>query len=250
MAGRREGGDDGRRGNARSYGMEYPMRKRVFGLVVGLGFGLLCMGALRLASVHPSALTPLARYATLGYALITVVFTIGLVRAGLPLNRLGFGIRLNLRHIILAVVAIVLLRVFAIAVNPLIEAFLGGARNLERFAEVEGSVVSLVSLLIVNWTLAAFGEELAYRIVLMRGISFALGDSRTGQVVALVLQATMFGLIHAYQGPTGIAGATISGLVFGVVTIAARGSIWPAAIAHGTNNTFGIVELYQGLASG
>jgi membrane protease YdiL (CAAX protease family) len=222
------------------------MRKKVSWLVVGLSTGLLFMGTLRLAGVYPNALTPLAGLATPGYVLITVIFTILLVRAGLPLNRFGFGLRPGLRQIMLSIAAILILRVFDVALNPLIEDLLGGARDLGRFSDVQGSDVSFVVLLIMNWTLAAFGEEFAYRIVLMRGISFVLGDSRTGQIIAVVLQAVMFGLIHAYQGPAGIAGSTFSGLVFGAVTIAARWSIWPAAFAHGTNNTFGIVGLYYG----
>jgi membrane protease YdiL (CAAX protease family) len=136
--------------------------------------------------------------------------------------------------------------VFDVALNPLIEELLGSPRNLERFSDVKGSVGSLAVLLTVNWTFAAFGEELAYRIVLMRGISFVLGDSPKGHIIALVLQAVMFGLVHAYQGPAGIVGSTINGLVFGAVTIAGRRSIWPAAFAHGANNTFGILELYSG----
>jgi membrane protease YdiL (CAAX protease family) len=226
--------------------MDRPMRKKVAWLAVGLGLGLLLMGALRLAAVHPSALTSLAGYATPGYVLITVVFTTLLIRAGLPLHRLGFGVRLGLRHIILAIAAIAILRAFDVAVNPLMEDLLGGARNLERFSDVKGSPASLAALLSVSWTFAAFGEELAYRIVLMRSIAFALGDSRTGQTLALVLQAMTFGLVHAYQGPAGIVGSTFSGLVFGAVTIAGRRSIWPAAIAHGVNNTIGIIALYQG----
>jgi membrane protease YdiL (CAAX protease family) len=226
--------------------MEQATKKNVVWLVVGLSLGFLFMGALRISAVHQNILTPLAGYATPGYVLITVIFTIWLVRAGLPLNRFGFGIRPDLRQILLAIAAIAILRVFAVVLNPLIEDLFGGPRNLERFSDVEGSVASLVALLITNWTLAAFGEEFAYRIVLMRGILYILGDSRRGQISALVLQAVMFGLIHAYQGPTGIAGATFSGLVFGAVTIAARWSIWPAAFAHGINNTIGIIALYQG----
>jgi membrane protease YdiL (CAAX protease family) len=222
------------------------MKKNVVWLVVGLSLGLLFMGALRISAVHQNILTPLAGYATPGYVLITVIFTIWLVRAGLPLNRFGFGIRPHLRQILLAIAAIAILRVFSVVLNPLIEDLFGGPRNLERFSNVEGSVASLVALLITNWTLAAFGEEFVYRIVLMRGISFVLGDSRTGQISALILQALMFGLIHAYQGPTGIAGSTFSGLVFGAVTIVARWSIWPAALAHGINNTIGIIALYHG----
>ena len=226
--------------------MEQVKKKKVVWLVVGLSLGLLFMGALRISAVHPNVLTPLAGYATLGYVLITVIFTIWLVRAGLPLNRFGFGIRPDLRQIMLAIAAIAILQVFDATLNPLIEELFGGPRNLERFSDVKGSVASLVALLITNWTLAAFGEEFVYRIVLMRGLSFIFGDSRTGQISAIVLQAVMFGLIHAYQGPTGIAGSTFSGLVFGAVTIAARWSIWPAALAHGINNTIGIIALFHG----
>jgi membrane protease YdiL (CAAX protease family) len=226
--------------------MNHLMKNQIVWLVVGLSLGLLFMGLLRLSAVHSNILTPLAGYATPGYVLVTVVFTILLVRKGLRLNQFGFGVRPDLRQIMLAISAIAILRIFAIALEPLIEELLGGARNLERFSDVKGSASSLVALLITNWTLAAFGEEFAYRIVLMRGISFVFGDSRTGQIYALVLQSVMFGLIHAYQGPTGIASSTISGLVFGAVTIAGRWSIWPAALAHGINNTIGIVALYHG----
>lgn len=224
--------------------MESRIRIRVAWLVLGLGLGLLFMGALRFSATNPTLLTPLAPYATLGYIAVTVIFTILLVRAGLPLNRFGFSVPPGFRYIILAIAAIGVLRIIDMALNPLIEELLGGARNLERFADVKGSVSALVILLVFNWTFAAFGEEFAYRIVLMRSISFVFSDTRAGLILALVAQAAIFGLVHAYQGPAGIAGATISGLVFGAVTIASRWSIWPAAIAHGTNNTIGIIALY------
>lgn len=226
--------------------MKQSSKHEIILLVLGLSLGLLFMGALRLSSVYPNILTPLAGYATPGYVLITVIFTIMLVRRGLPLNKFGFGSRLDVHKIMLAIAAVVILRLFDIFLDPLIEELLGGPRNLQRFSDVEGSLSSLIVLLLINWTLAAFGEEFTYRIVLMRGISFIFGDTRNAQFLALVLQAVMFGLIHSYQGPSGVVGSMISGLVFGVITIASRWSIWPAALAHGINNTFGIIALYQG----
>jgi len=226
--------------------MTQASRTRIAWLVAGLALGLLFMGVLRLASVYPGPLASLSGYATPGYIFVTVLFAILLVRADLPLNRLGFGIRLTWRHVALALVAVAILRVSSLAFEPMLEALLGGPRNLERFSDVEGSPASLAALLLASWTFAAFGEELAYRIVLLRGISYALGDTRAAVIVALVLQAGLFGLVHAYQGPTGIVSSAVSGLVFGAVTIAARWSIWPAALAHGTNNTFGMVALYHG----
>jgi len=220
--------------------------KKIVLLVVGLSIGLLFMGVLRHSATTENIFTPFSGFATPGYVLICVLFTIWLVRAGLPLNKYGFGAKLNLKHITLAVTAIIVLRVFAYILNPIIEELVGGPRNLERFSGVEGSAMSFGVLLLTNWTLAAFGEEFAYRILLMRGLSYIFGDSRKAQVAAFILQSIMFGFIHAYQGPTGIVGSAFSGLVFSAVTLIGRWSIWPAALAHGTNNTIGIISLYLG----
>ena len=62
--------------------------------------------------------------------------------------------------------------------------------------------------------------------------------------IALIAQAIIFGLIHVYQGPAGLVGTGLNGLIFGGLTLAARGCIWPAAIAHGSSNTIGILSLY------
>ena len=221
-------------------------RNHIGWLVIGLSYGLLFMDALRYSSVHQNFLAPLTGFATIGYIFISVTFTILLFRAGLPLNRFGFGINPNLQQILLAIAAIILLCLFILGVEPLIEEIFGKPLNLERFSDVEGSTSSLISLLILNWTLAAFGEEFTYRIVLMRGISFILNDTRKAKIAAVIIQSVMFGLIDAYQGQAGIVGSTFSGLVFGAVTMASRWSIWPAAIAHGTNKTIGIISLYYG----
>ena len=45
----------------------------------------------------------------------------------------------------------------------------------------------------------------------------------------------------------GIAGSTISGLIFGIITVYGGWSIWPAALAHGVNNTIGIIAIFNGL---
>jgi membrane protease YdiL (CAAX protease family) len=222
------------------------VRKDLVFPVALLAAGLLFMGLLRLAAFQPGFLTPVSGLATPGYVLVTVFLSIWLVRGGLPIRTFGFHAP-RLKYLALLVfVALVVLRATDLFLSPVIEEILGGPRNLERFANVEGSLSTLVGLLALNWTLAAFGEEFAYRIVLMRGIAYVMGDSRRAMVIALLLQAAIFGLVHAYQGPTGILGAGISGFIFGLVTLAGRWSIWPSALAHGLNNTIGLVALYLG----
>ena len=209
---------------------------RVHATVVGFALGLLAMGALRYLE---------SGLATPGYIALTIFCAISLQRSGVPLNRFGFALRPNVRMVALALLAIAFLQLLNHYVYPLIEQGLSVEPDLQRFDGVADSVPTLMALLLFSWTFAALGEELAYRVILLRGIAFVLGDSRAATAAALVLQALIFGLVHAYQGPAGIITASISGLVFGALIVSCRGSIWPVFIAHGGNNTIGILLLYQ-----
>jgi membrane protease YdiL (CAAX protease family) len=209
---------------------------RVHATVIGFALGLLAMGALRYME---------SGLATPGYIALTVFCAIRLQRSGVLLNRFGFALRPNLRMVALALLAIAFLQLLDYYVYPLIEQALSIEQDLQRFAGVADSVPALMTLLLLSWTFAALGEELAYRVVLLRGIAFVLGDSKLATATAVVIQALIFGLVHAYQGPAGVISASISGLAFGILIVSCRGSIWPVFIAHGGNNTIGILLLYQ-----
>ena len=214
-------------------------------IVVAFAISLLFFGLLRYSGFSDNPLTPFSGYATVLYILATVIAAVLLIRGGLELNHLGFGFRLRLQHVGLAVGAVVVIRLVALGLDPALEALFGEGRNLERFSDVRGSLAALFTTLVFSWTFAAFGEEIAFRIVLLRGLWSLLGDTRSAAVIAVVVQALIFGLVHVYQGPAGIVSSTVSGLVYGTITVMARGAIWPAAVAHGANNTIGLLLLYS-----
>jgi uncharacterized protein len=220
-------------------------RWKIAGIVAIFAAGLVASGVMRffhLRSEDPAALTA---YATEIYIGLTILAAVLLRRAGVPMARFGFGLGFKTtRYLILALAGVALIQLTGLLLEPLWERVFGGTRDLARFFNVAGSPIELARLMALNWTVAAFGEELAFRIVLMRGIAFALGDSRKAFGAALIVQAVVFGVVHAYQGPAGIGGAAMNGLIFGSLTLAARGSIWPAALAHGSSNSIGIVGLY------
>jgi membrane protease YdiL (CAAX protease family) len=208
--------------------------------------GLVAVGALRYLGYSAEEPPALAQYATLIYIGLTVVAVIVFVRTSVPTN--GFGFRAPAapgRILMLAMAGVVIIQVVGLLLDPVLAFFVGAERDLSRFSGIAGSPGALAQLLVQNWTVAAFGEELAFRIVLMRGIAYGLGDSRTARIIALVLQAIVFGLIHMYQGPAGIAGSMVNGMIFAVLVLLGRGSIWPAALAHGASNTIGILQLYS-----
>ncbi len=219
--------------------------RRIAAIVTLFGAALVLSGVLRFYNLRTENPPQFTAYATLIYIGVTVFAAVLLSRAGVPMKRLGFGLTFQpARYLALAAIGVGVIQLFGFLFDPLLERVLGETRDLARFSDVAGSTTALLKLMALNWTVAAFGEELAFRIVLMRGIAFALGDSRRAFGIALVVQAVLFGFIHAYQGPAGVIGAGINGLVFGGLTLAARGSIWPAALAHGSSNTIGILSLY------
>lgn len=215
-------------------------------LVTGFALSLLFVGLLRYSAFTDTVLTPFAGYATVAYVALTIITGILLGRAGVELNRFGFGFRIRSQHLLLALAAVAFLQISSVVVDPLLDGLFGAGRDLSRFDDVRGSLPALLGVLALSWTFAAFGEEIAFRIVLLRGIWSALGDSTTASVIAVVLQAVIFGLVHLYQGPAGVVSTTLNGIVFGAVTVMARGAIWPAALAHGINNTIGLLTIYLG----
>jgi hypothetical protein len=216
-------------------------------LLIATAFALVLVlfGLLRAGRLAGTPLDALAGLATALYIGATILAGLMLIRRGAPFRRFGFDRPFEpVRHLALAFAAIVALQLLSMVLEPLWASLFGGGRDLGRFADVPGSPGGLVRLLALSWTVAAFGEEIAFRIVLMGGLVFAFGGGRGACVAALVIQALVFGLVHLYQGPAGVAATAINGLVYGGVVLAARGSIWPAAIAHGGANTIGILRLY------
>ncbi|MEM9494858.1 MAG: CPBP family intramembrane glutamic endopeptidase [Pseudomonadota bacterium] len=226
------------------------LKKRIqIGLTLSFVVSMGLVAALRYAAHDPAAapfLIGLSTYATPLYIGATVLFAVLLARAGVNFSRMGFARRIRITDVTLAIVGIVFLQATSTMFAGWWEALFGVQRDLSRFEGVQGSVEALIPLLIFNWTFAAFGEEIAFRIVMMRAIAAIFGDGVAATFSAVIGQAIVFGLLHLYQGPAGAAGAATSGLVFGLLTVAARGAIWPAAIAHGGNNTVGLMGLYLG----
>jgi membrane protease YdiL (CAAX protease family) len=66
----------------------------------------------------------------------------------------------------------------------------------------------------------------------------------------MVVVSLLFGLGHFYQGPAGVIGSTVSGLLFGVLYLASGRNLWLPILAHGFSDTIGLALVYLGLAPG
>ncbi len=95
----------------------------------------------------------------------------------------------------------------------------------------------------MSWTLAALGEELAYRGYLQTRIAQLFRSARAALVFSVLASSVLFGIAHTEQGVVGVAVVTIDGIAFSVVRHHYR-TLWAAVLAHGFNNTIGFIAFF------
>lgn len=130
-----------------------------------------------------------------------------------------------------------------VLVIPLVGHLTGQQQDVSDFAELEGNLPMLLLLVGLSWTLAAVGEEVAFRGYLLTRLREALGGSPLAVVLAVVLSSALFGLIHTEQGLVGVVLAAVDGAFFAWLRLRFD-SLWAAVLAHGTGNTIGMVAFF------
>jgi hypothetical protein len=120
-----------------------------------------------------------------------------------------------------------------------------GARSAPSFlGYIRGHPIAFAGWLGIGWAVGAFIEELLFRGFLLNRIA-SLFDSRSaGLALGVAAQATLFGLLHYYQGSYGAVSAGLFALVFGIGYLASGRNLWPLVIVHGVWNTLGIASVY------
>ena len=182
----------------------------------------------------------------IGVALLLIHWR--LKRAGETWTSLGFVRPASLLQLLLTATVLYVLVLVAVSVlvRPLAQALGWPPQDLDRFAAMRGHPWRLTAMLLLAWVSAACGEEILFRGFLQGRLQRLLGAGAAPSALAILLQAAVFGLCHAYLGVRGMANAAVVGLVFGIGLIACRGSLWPLILAHGFTDTITLVLLYLG----
>lgn len=160
------------------------------------------------------------------------------------------------RHVAMGVALFVAVVIYSAIAQAALDQYIrdltgAGPNNAAAFFKtIEGNLPLFVFLLPVTWLFAGFGEEVFYRGYLMTRFAQFMGETRIAWIIALFIQAALFGAAHWYQGPTGIVGTAIIGLFMGAATLIWRRNLWPAIIAHALIDTLGFTLLYLGRYGG
>jgi membrane protease YdiL (CAAX protease family) len=185
---------------------------------------------------------------------VPILFVLGLVSIRLrdrTWSALGFRRPASWARILLIAVAAAVLRILAgeCVIDPLTARFWPAAAAPAGAAAITGNLkVALLALLIV-WTFAAFGEEVAYRGYLLTRAADVGKRSAAAYWIGVVLVSILFGYGHYYKGPAGVLDSGVAGLILGSAYLLSGRNLWTCILAHGLIDTFAVIAVYFGWAS-
>lgn len=102
----------------------------------------------------------------------------------------------------------------------------------------------IVHLILAIWIGAALGEELLFRGFLLNQLKSFFGNGRLKWILAILLQAIIFGALHNYQGSSGMVARGLTAVVLGVFYLVTNQKLFPLILAHGFYNTLFMVWDY------
>lgn len=115
-----------------------------------------------------------------------------------------------------------------------LEQFGYGANRLgDMAAELKGNPALLAERVAISVLIVGPVEEFIFRGFLFLRLTKLCGGSTIAVAVALLLQAGIFGLSHAYQHLYGMLLTTFLGIFFGLVYLTLRRNLWVILIGHG-----------------
>jgi membrane protease YdiL (CAAX protease family) len=183
-----------------------------------------------------------------------ILFTFPIASVSLRLRRLGWrGVGLRrpsnwLRTLGLgALIGVAYQYLELWLIEPLIVRWGGAPIDLSQFDRLPGSVVYLVTWIIIGWLLAAFIEEMVLRGYIINRFVDLLGDSVVGWTSGVLVGSVLFALGHFSLGLPGVISNFCFALVFAGLYFAAGRNLWLPIIAHGFYNSLIFVLIYLGL---
>jgi len=137
------------------------------------------------------------------------------------------------------------MQLFDIAVvMPIMNRLTGTTIDYNGFASLQGNLGQLLLILAISWTLAAAGEELAYRGYLQKTLGELFGNSLPGVLLTVALSSLLFGLAHTEQGVIGVVVTTIDALFFSWLKRKFDNNLWASILAHGFYNSIGLIVFF------
>jgi membrane protease YdiL (CAAX protease family) len=116
--------------------------------------------------------------------------------------------------------------------------------DFSRYDFIRGNLLSAIAMILVLPLTAAIPEEVLYRGFLIERLTCIVGKGKGGVLLAVLLQAIVFGSVHFEWGVGGILLASIMGAVWGFAFVLCGRNLWTVILAHSTAHVALVTQLY------
>ena len=182
---------------------------------------------------------------------VIVLFVLGLISIRLRDGRwsaMGFKRPASWRRILLIALAAAALRILLgeFVIEPLTGVFWPEPAAPALANEITGNMKIAALALLVVWSFAAFGEEIAYRGYLLTRAADIGRGSVAAYWIGIVLVSILFGYGHYYKGTSGVIDSGVAGLILGIAYMIAGRNLWACVLTHGFIDTFAVIDAFFG----
>jgi membrane protease YdiL (CAAX protease family) len=118
--------------------------------------------------------------------------------------------------------------------------------DMSRYDAIAGNLGAAIALALVLPLTASIPEEIIYRGFLIGRLSDIFGRHTGGTVMAVLVQALVFGAIHFQWGIGGMIMTVMMGIVWGTAYLMCDRNLWIVILAHSTGHILFVIQLYLG----
>jgi membrane protease YdiL (CAAX protease family) len=129
---------------------------------------------------------------------------------------------------------------------PCVTYITGQPIDFSVFEPYTGNLSASLSLLVLIWLSAAFGEEIVFKGYLMRQFTKFFGSSKISLIINILIFGFIFGWIHAYQGISGQIITGMFGMLYAVIFHVRKNDLWFNIMLHGFFDTTALLFIYNG----
>jgi CAAX protease family protein len=133
--------------------------------------------------------------------------------------------------------------VMDILIQPFLELIFGPI-DLGDLDGIRGNFLNYVIFIVFMWIVAGFGEELLYRGFFMKQLAHILGDSNKAWITAALIISSLFGLVHLYQGISGVITTGVIGFILSLIFYKNRTNLVLVMLTHGFYDVIGITLIH------
>ena len=159
---------------------------------------------------------------------------LGLTKPGNYLRVLGVAA-------IILIGTVVAMMIFELLVRDILFAETESGAESDSFSDLKGNIPYFFSIIVFVW-IESFLEELQDRGFSLNRFEALFEKIPLATVLAVLIQAAIFGFRHSYDFSHRSITTGLIGLVFGTVYVLSGRNLWPLILAHIILNTMSMVD--------